>query len=102
MNITGVEVKVITDVVLVKKGMLRYVKGEKSERGLSGRHVVLCKVRLVGAWIKRREVVNGARRIRSEKTREHQYKEAYVRCLEIKRVEWDEESNVENILYGSS
>ena len=30
-------------------------------------HVVLCKVRLLGAWIKRRELVVGARRIRSEK-----------------------------------
>ena len=36
-------------------------------RGLSDHHVILCKVSLVGAWIKRREVVAGARRIRSEK-----------------------------------
>ena len=38
-------------------------------RGLSDHHVVLCKVRLVGAWIKRREGVVWARRIRSEKLR---------------------------------
>ena len=44
-------------------------------RGLSEHYVVLCKVRLVRAWIKRREVELGARRIRSEKLREHQYKE---------------------------
>ena len=44
-------------------------------RGLSDHHIVLCKVRLVRAWRKRREVVVGARRIRSEKMREHQYRE---------------------------
>ena len=32
------------------------------ERDLSDHHVVLCKVRLVGSWIKRREVEVGARR----------------------------------------
>ena len=36
---------------------------------ISDHHVVLCKVRLVGAWIKRREVVVGARKIRSDKLR---------------------------------
>ena len=41
-------------------------------RGLSDHHVVLYKVKLVGAWIKRREVVNGVRRSRSEKLRKHQ------------------------------
>ena len=48
-------------------------------------YVVRCKVRLmVGAWIKRREVVVGARRIRSEKLREHQYREEYIIYLEGK------------------
>ena len=32
-------------------------------------------------WIKRREVVDGARMIRLEKLREHQYREGYVRVL---------------------
>ena len=41
-------------------------------RGLSDYHGVLCKVRLVGAWFKRRNVVDRARRTRSEKLREHQ------------------------------
>ena len=50
-------------------------------RDLSEHYVVLCKVRLVGAWIKRREVVVEARRIRSEKLREHQYLEGYDRSL---------------------
>ena len=51
---------------------------------------MLCKVRLVGAWIKKREVVNEVRRIRSEEL-------TYVRCLENKMVEWDEESTIEHI-----
>ena len=50
-------------------------------------HVALCKVRLVRAWIKRREVVVGARKIRNEKLREHQYREGYARSLEGKGVE---------------
>ena len=37
-----------------------------------------------------------ARRIGSEKLREHQYKEGYVKSLEGKRVELDGESNVED------
>ena len=36
---------------------------------LSDHYVVLCKVRLVGTWIKRRKVVVGTRKIRSEKLR---------------------------------
>ena len=32
-----------------------------------------------------------ARRIRSEKLREHQYREGHARSLEGKRVEWDGE-----------
>ena len=66
---------------------------------LSDHHVVLCKVRLVGAWIKRREVVNEERKIRSKKLREHQYMERYTRFLESKRVEWDEGRNVE-LMWG--
>ena len=45
--------------------------------------------------MERREVVIGARRIRSEKLREHQYRKGYVRSLEGKRVEWDGDNNVE-------
>ena len=36
---------------------VRVMKG--MGRGLSDHHVILCKVRLVGAWIKRRDVVVG-------------------------------------------
>ena len=56
---------------------MRAVRG--MGRGLPDHHLVLCKVRLVDAWIKRREVVTviGARRIRSEKLREHKYIEGY-------------------------
>ena len=63
-------------------------------RGMGRGHVILCQVRLLGAWIKRREVVDGARRIRSEKRREHQYREGYAGSLKEKRVEWNEENNV--------
>ena len=63
----GVEIKGMIDLVLVKRGMLRYEMG----RGLSDQYVILCKVRLIGAWIKRRDVAVGARKIRSEKLREH-------------------------------
>ena len=90
------------DLVLVKKNMLRYVQGVKAVRGMGRRltdhHVVLCKVKLVGAWIKRREVVVGARRIRSEKLREYQYRERYARSLEGWGVEGDEDNNVEHML----
>ena len=57
--------------------------------------MVLCKVRLVGAWIKRRVVVVGARRIRSEKLREYHFRERYARSLEGKRVE--DEDNIEHM-----
>ena len=53
-----VEVTSIIDLVLVKEDMLHYVEDVRAVRGkgcgLSDHHVVLCKVRLVGAWIKRR------------------------------------------------
>ena len=52
------------------------------ERGLSDHYVVLCKVRLVGTWVNRRTVVVVARRIRSEKLKEHQYREGYARSIE--------------------
>ena len=59
------EVKSMIDLVLVKKVMMCYVEDVKAARGmgrgLSDHQVVLCKFRLVGTWIKRRGVVNGAR-----------------------------------------
>ena len=61
--------------------------------GLSDHHVVLHKVRLVIAWIKRREVVVMARRIKSEKLTEHQYREGYGRSLKGK----DGDVNVEHM-----
>ena len=81
----GVEVKSMLGLVLVKKDMLRYVQDVRAVREMGqgpflvhsilDHHVVLCKVRLVGTWIKRGEVVGRARRIRSEKLRIHQYRE---------------------------
>ena len=88
------------DLVLVKRDMLRYVQDMRAVRemglDLSDHHVVLCKVRLVGTCIKRREVVVGARRIRSEKLREDWYKEGYGRSFKGKRVE-REGDNVEHM-----
>ena len=69
----GVEAKNMIDLLLMKKDMLRYVQDMRTVRGmgrgLSNHLAVLCKVSLVGSWIKRREVVVEARRIRSEKLR---------------------------------
>ena len=97
----GVEVKDMIDIVLVKKDMLHYRRDVRSVRGmgrgLSDNGVVLCKVRSVGTWIKRREVMVWARRIRSEKLREHQYKEGYARSFEGKGIEWDEDNKVERL-----
>ena len=59
--------------------------------------MVLCKVRLVGAWIKRRGVVVRARRIRSEKLREDRYKDKYARSLKGKRVKGAGDNNVEHM-----
>ena len=53
-----------------------------------------CKVRLVGVWIKRREVMVKPRGIKSEKLREDQYREGYDGSLEGKGVEWDGDHNV--------
>ena len=39
----------------------------------------------------------GARRISSEKLREHQHIKGYARCLENKGVEWDEGRNIEQM-----
>ena len=44
-----------------------------------------------------REVVVGARRTRSEKLMEHQYREGYAWSLEGKGVEWDGDNNVEHM-----
>ena len=97
----GVEIKSLIDLVLVKRDMLQYVQDVRMERGiglgLSDHHVVLCKIWLVGAWIKRREVLVRGRRIRSKKLREHQYREGYARSLEGKGIEWDGDDNVEHI-----
>ena len=52
----GVEVKSMIDLVVVKKDMLLYVQDVRAVRGI-GRHlsdhpVLLCKVKLVRAWIR--------------------------------------------------
>ena len=88
----AVEIKRMIDLMLVKRDMLRYVQDvgamREMRRGLPDHHDLLCKARLVGAWIKIREVVFGTRRIKSEKLKEHQYRKGYVRPLEGKELEW--------------
>ena len=88
-------------IVLVKKDILHFVQDVRAVRGMgrgiSDHHVVLCKVRLARTWIKRRKVVDGDLRIRSERLREHQYREGYARSLKGKRVEWDRENNIEHM-----
>ena len=67
------------NLVLVKRDVLRYVQDVRpvkgKGRGLSDHYVVLFKVKLVGAWIERREVVVVARKIRSEELKKDQYSE---------------------------
>ena len=64
------------DLVLVKRDILRYVQDVRVLRrmghGLST--TILYCVKSGKVWIKRREVMVGAKRIRSEKLREHQYR----------------------------
>ena len=89
------EVRSMVDLVLVNRDVLRYahyvrvVRG--MGRGLSDHHVILCEVRLVGAWIK--EKCGGL----GEKLREHQYREGYARTLEGKGVKWEGDNNVEDM-----
>ena len=89
------------ELVLVKKDILRYVQDVGTVRGMgrgfSDHHVIMCKVRLVNAWIKRREVVSGVERIRNEKLKEQQYVKGSARCLETKRVELDLGRNFEQM-----
>ena len=61
------KIKIMIDLVLVKRDMRRYLQDVRAVRRM-GR--ALCKVRLLGAWLKKREVVVEGRRIRSEKLRE--------------------------------
>ena len=62
------------NLVLVKKDMLHFVQDVRAARGMgqgiSDRHIVLCKVRLVRTWDKKREVADGPTRTRIEKLRE--------------------------------
>ena len=82
----GVKVRSMIDLVLGKKDMLPYVQDVRAvtgmRRGLLDHHVLMRKIRLVGEWIKRREVVTEAWRIISEKPREHQYREGNTMSLE--------------------
>ena len=66
----GAEIKSRIDLVLVKRDTLQYVQDVMVVRGM-GRSLSDHYVSLVGAWIKRREVVVGTRKIRNKKLSEH-------------------------------
>ena len=87
------------DLVLVKKEKMCYVKDVRElremRRSLSDHKVARCKVRLVGEWFKRREVVIRVMMIKNVKLREHQRIEGYACCIESKKVELGEGRNVE-------
>ena len=87
----GVEIKSMIDLVLVKKDMLKYEQDVRMVRGME------CEIRLLRAWIKRRDVVIEDRRIRNEKLREHQYRQGYARSLEVKGVERDGDNKVRHM-----
>ena len=76
------EIKCTIDLVLVKKDMLHFVQDVRAVRGMgrgiSDHHVVLCEVRLE----ERRVLMDGSRRIRSEKLKEHEHREEYARSFE--------------------
>ena len=59
--------------------------------GISDHYVVLCKIRLVGAWMEKIEVRKEVGRIKSEKLNEQGYKETYVRTLLNKSVECEQD-----------
>ena len=91
----GLEVKSLIDLVLVKKEMQKYVLDVKAVRGLgmgiSDHYIVLCKIRLVGTWMEKKEIRKGVGRIKSEKLNEQGCKEKYVRTLVNKSVECEQD-----------
>ena len=59
LGLDGLKIKSMIDHVLVKRDMLCYVQDVRTvigmTRGLSDHHVAVCKVRLIGAWIKKED-----------------------------------------------
>src|SRR5678815_1288391 len=82
------------DFVLVKKEMFKYVLDVKSVRGLgmglSDHYVVLCKIKLVGAWMERKVMRKEVGKIKSEKLIEQDNKVKYLRALASKSVECEQ------------
>ena len=71
----------------IQRGVLRRRWRGRSDGMKMGRRVSVGEKVELARDILGREVVVEARRIRSEKLREHQYREGYVRSLEGKGVE---------------
>lgn len=87
------ECKSLIDLVLVKKEMMRDILDVKAIRGLNGgisdHMIVLCKLRLIGSWVKKRQVECKVGRIRSERLTEAVKSQEYVRILEGRKEEMD-------------
>src|SRR5678815_4748263 len=87
----GIEVKSMIDFVLVKK-MLKHVLDVKSVRGLgiglSDHYVVLCKIKLVGAWMERKVIRMEVGKIKSEKLSEqdNKVKRSLVKRLNVNKL----------------
>src|SRR5678816_430318 len=66
----------------------------KSVRGLgirlSDHYVILCKIKLVGAWVERKVIRKEVGKIKSEKLSEQGNKDKYVRTLASKSVECEQ------------
>ena len=85
----GTECRSLIDLVLVKKDMLRDIVDVKALRGLNGgvsdHMIVLCKLKLIGAWVKKRELDCNVGRIRSEKLVSVEERREYGQMLESER-----------------
>ena len=82
------EVRSMIDLILVKRDMLKYLCDVKVVRGLSGdlsdHLIVLCKIRLIGTWMERKERNRKGERIRSERLKNEEYKREYKQAIENK------------------
>ena len=93
------EVRSMIDLVLFKRNMLKDVCDVKCIRGLSGglsdHMIVLCKLRVIGTWMRRQEKASEGKRIRSEKLQNEDIRKRFEQLIEVKKREVDEDLDVE-------
>ena len=82
--------------VLCWKGAMCRICGQWEEWDRASQITSLYSLKS-GWWVHGSDVVDGASRIRLEKSKEHQYREGYAKSLESEWGEWDGESNGEHI-----